>query len=232
MFGRRKPSRHRTRNARPTGDEVDPFESQRAPDDSGDSEFGSESRPNGPFDAAEVDLDEARKSRIDLGGLLVTSAPGIQVQIQLDQRTKKGTSVLLRLGEAAVQLIAIAAPRTTGRWEQTRLELIANTKSRGGSAEEASGPFGTEVRAIVPATTADGKQARQVSRVSGIDGPRWMLRATFLGKAISDAAAYQQLVDVVRSVVVIRGDQPMPPGDIITLEAPTGSESQTRPTSS
>lgn len=225
MFGRRKPIRHRAHSRRPAAEEIDvPGTPEVAPVS---EEFGPSSRPDGPFDSSEVDLDDARKGRIDLGGLLVSGVPGMQVQLQVDQRTQKGTGVLLRLGEAGVQLIAVAAPRSTGQWDQTRLEIVANAKSRGGSAEEASGPFGAEARLVVPTTTPDGKQARQASRVSGIDGPRWMLRATFLGKAVTDAAVFQQLVDVVRTAVVVRGDQPMAPGDVITLEAPSDGESQT-----
>jgi hypothetical protein len=51
-----------------------------------------------------------------------------------------------------------------------------------------------------------------------------MLRATFLGKAISDPQAFARLVKVVRDVVVVRGDRPMAPGDVITVTAPTRPE--------
>lgn len=203
---------------------------QAQPDGAGEQETSAEpearpapgrsTRPDGPFDASEMDLDDARRTRVDLGGLLVPAAQGMQLQLQLDKRTNKGTSALLRFDKAAVQLIAVAAPRSSGWWEQTRLQIIDDAKRRGGSAEEAPGPFGTEVRAVVPGTTPEGKQARQPSRVSGIDGPRWMLRATFLGTATTDVAAFQRLVNLVRDVVVIRGGAPMPPGDVIPLTMP------------
>ncbi|MGH9217053.1 MAG: DUF3710 domain-containing protein, partial [Acidimicrobiales bacterium] len=55
-------------------------------------------------------------------------------------------------------------------------------------------------------------------------GPRWMLRATFLGKATTDAHVFARLVQVVRDVVVVRGDRPMAPGDVIAVTAPTQPE--------
>lgn len=183
-------------------------------------------RPDGPYDASEVDLDEARATRIDLGGLLVQGVPGMQLQLQVDQRTRNGTSALLGLGDAGIQLVAVAAPRSSGLWGQTMLQIEADARRRGGTAEEAHGPFGTEVRVVVPVNAPDGKRAMQPSRVSGIDGPRWLLRATFLGKATTDVETFQRLVGIVKQVVVVRGDAPMAPGDVITLRAPTNDDLQ------
>lgn len=187
-------------------------------------------RAEGPYDESEVDLDEARIGRIDLGGLLVKPTAGMKMQLQVDKRTGNSTSVVLNVDEAAVQLVAVAAPRSSGMWEQTRLQIADDAKSRGGRAEEGSGPFGTEMRVVIPVQGSEGKQTLQPSRVSGIDGPRWMLRATFLGKATTDATVFQQLVDLVRQVVVIRGSGPMAPSDVITLKPPAGEETGEGPT--
>jgi hypothetical protein len=62
--------------------------------------------------------------------------------------------------------------------------------------------------------------------VVGIDGPRWMLRATFLGRAVNDPAVFERLATLIKDVVVVRGDQPMPPGDLIPLTVPPGSAPQ------
>lgn len=221
MFRRGKKGAHQAqaRPVQPDAAEAEAF-NRRTTTAEGLEETGKTPRPDGPWDATEVELDQARSERIDLGALLIPRVQGMRMQLQLDKRTNKSTSALLQIEKAAVQLIVMAAPRSSGRWEQTRLQIVEDAKRRGGKAEEANGPFGTEVRAVVPVTTQDGKQARQASRVSGIDGPRWMLRATFVGTATTDTAAFQQLVDVVRDIVVVRGDSPMPPGDVITLQAP------------
>lgn len=192
------------------------------PGESGDDEAKSD-RTGGPLDESEVDLDEARQGRVDLGGLLVKAAPGMKLQLQVDQRTGNATSAVLAIDDAAVQLIAVAAPRSSGLWGQTRLQISQDAQRRGGRAEEASGPFGTEVRLVVPVQAPDGKQVLQPSRVSAIDGPRWMLRATFLGKATNDAATFQRFVELVKETVVVRGQSPMAPGDVIVLKPPAGT---------
>lgn len=227
--------RRRRRDAEPTPDEsiddTTAADTTTAADaapggaDTADDETTSPKteRPDGPYDLDEVDPDAVAKTHLDFGGLRIRGTQGMKLQFQVDKRTGNATSVLIGEGEAAVQLVAVAAPRSSGLWERTRLEIAADARRRGGSADEAKGPFGTELRVVVPVTRPDGAKAVQPSRVSGIDGPRWMLRATFLGKAITDASAFARLVDVVRGVVVVRGSSPMAPGDVIVLKPPPGA---------
>jgi hypothetical protein len=194
-----------------------------------DGDEAKSDRTGGPLDESEVDLTEARKGRVDLGGLLVKATPGMKLQLQVDQRTGNATSAVLAIEDAAVQLIAVAAPRSSGMWGQTRLQITQDAKRRGGRADEAPGPFGTEIRLVVPVQAPDGKQVLQPSRVSAVDGPRWMLRATFLGKATNDAAVFQQFVELVKQTVVVRGQAPMAPGDVIVLKPPAGTQQPVDP---
>lgn len=195
-----------------------------------DAEHGQD-RPAGPFDIGDIDPETARKGRVDLGGLLVPAVQGMKFQFRVNEKTGKSGRVTVVAENAAVELIAIAAPRSSGMWEQTRTGIIEDAKRRGGKAEEADGPFGTELRVLLPNTNSEGKKVVQPSRVAGIDGPRWMLRATFIGAATTDAAVFARLVEVVRGVVVVRGDRPMPPGDVIALSPPErpvqGDEAET-----
>jgi hypothetical protein len=57
-------------------------------------------------------------------------------------------------------------------------------------------------------------------RFVGVDGPRWFLRGLFAGAAAADPAAAAPLEAVFREVVVIRGEQPMPPRDLLELRLP------------
>lgn len=179
-----------------------------------------EERPAGPFDIGDLVPDTARKGRVDLGGMLVPAVQGMKFQFRVNEKTGKSGRVTVVAENAAVELIAIAAPRSSGMWEQTRTGIVEDAKRRGGNVEEAEGPFGTELRVLVPSTNSEGKKVVQPSRVAGIDGPRWMLRATFVGAATTDANAFARLVEVVRGVVVVRGDLPMAPGDVISLSPP------------
>jgi hypothetical protein len=55
--------------------------------------------------------------------------------------------------------------------------------------------------------------------MAGIDGPRWLLRATFVGAA-ADPAKAQVLEDALRQVVVVRGNEPLPVGEPVPLTLP------------
>ena len=87
------------------------------------------------------------------------------------------------------------------------------------------GPFGPEIRAQVPVASADGSGAStRVARFVGIDGPRWFLRGVIAGAGTSSDEAAEKIEDLFRSVVVVRGTQPMPPRDLIPLKMPASAE--------
>ena len=60
----------------------------------------------------------------------------------------------------------------------------------------------------------------QLVRFVGIDGPRWFLRGMFSGTAAADPAAAVPLEAVLSQVVVVRGEHPMPPRDLLELRLP------------
>ena len=90
--------------------------------------------------------------------------------------------------------------------------------SSGGSAEEADGPFGRELRARIPAPDSSG--ALQPARFLGVDGPRWFLRGLFTGAASTDPQQARVLEDVFRHVVVVRGGEAMAPRELLPLKLP------------
>jgi hypothetical protein len=186
-------------------------------------------RPNGPWDVTE--LDGSRPShdavRLDLGGLRLRPASGMKVQMQVDQSTGKATSVLLVAENAALQLMAIAAGKTKPLWPQTRGALKADADRKRGTTQDGSGPWGPVLRMSLPATTSDGKTGVQPSVVLGIDGPRWMLRATMLGRAATDQEQMNRMMAIVQDTVVVRGDDPMAPGELIELTPPPRPDSAT-----
>ena len=67
---------------------------------------------------------------------------------------------------------------------------------------------------------ADGGSQLQPARFVGIDGPRWFLRAVFLGAAAQPGAAADALETMVRGIVVVRGHEAMPVGSPIVLRLP------------
>jgi hypothetical protein len=61
----------------------------------------------------------------------------------------------------------------------------------------------------------------QPVRFVGVDGPRWFVRGLFSGAAARETAAAAPLEAVLRACVVVRGSDPMAPGDPLGLHVPT-----------
>jgi hypothetical protein len=57
-------------------------------------------------------------------------------------------------------------------------------------------------------------------RFVGIDGPRWFLRGLFTGPAADGGEQAELLEEVLRDVVVVRGEHPVPPREILELRLP------------
>lgn len=198
MFGRRR----REESPAPAGEVEQAERDERAEP--------ARTREAGPWDS---DEQHSQRERVDLGGLRLPVDPGFEVQLNLAGDQIVGAVVVFE--ESALQVHAFAAPKRSGIWEEVRAELAEGVKGAGGTAEEQQGPFGVELAARVP---ADG--VAQPVRYIGVDGPRWFLRAVISGRAALDAEVAATLEDVVRDIVVVRGDEPMAPKEPIELRLP------------
>jgi hypothetical protein len=199
---------------------------EESAEETGAEETGTdEPRGEGPFDSTEVDpaiLTE--EDRIDLGALVITGMPGMELRLQVDEATNEVQAVLLVLEDSALELRAFAAPKTAGIWEEVRREIAAEATKMGGTASETEGPFGTELVLVVPVQDPEGQIFSQTSRVIGIDGPRWLLRGTVLGRAAVEPEAAPPMEQAFRNVVVVRGSEPMAPRESLALKLPAGAQ--------
>jgi uncharacterized protein DUF3710 len=177
----------------------------------------------GPWDADEREYDPEDPSTVDLGGLVITGRPDLELRLQTDQVTGAVGAAMLVSNDGAVELRAFAASRAGGAWDDIRREIAAEASNRGGTATESDGPYGTELRLKVPVKTPEGRNATQASRIVGIEGPRWLLRATYLGRAADEPDPDDPLESAVRDVVVVRGGVAMAPRDPIPLQMPHGA---------
>jgi hypothetical protein len=174
-------------------------------------------RANGPFDLSEVG-DTA--DLLDLGSLLVAPVEDMQLQLELNEENGEhvvGVTVLI--ADSAVQVQAFAAPRSEGIWDEVREEIASGITQQGGTADEADGSFGRELLARVPNPTPEGRTEFRPARFIGVDGPRWFLRAVFTGPAIDPEHA-EPLERLVRSLVVVRGQDAMAPRELLPLKLP------------
>ncbi|MFT0848505.1 DUF3710 domain-containing protein [Actinomycetaceae bacterium L2_0104] len=176
----------------------------------------SEESPGvGPWD--ELDHPD-RGELLDAGALWLPTIQGATIQFSVDQRRKIVLGAVYIKNNSALQLQAFAAPKSAGLWDDIRAELISAIAAQGGRSRQVDGEYGPEVLATMP--TQDKTKSNPV-RYVGIDGPRWLLRATVTGKGATDnAAASAILHEVLDSVVVVRGQSPHPPRDLLALEVP------------
>lgn len=188
-------------------------------DDDGEEYF---SRARGPFDVSEPAPGDAA-SRLDLGSIQLLPIDGMQLRLELDETQQMVIGAHALVADSGVQLQAFAAPRTMGLWSEIREEIAQSIVSQGGTADVVRGPLGRELISRMPSRAADGRTVFQPVRFLGVDGPRWFVRAVISGKAALDEAAAAPLVELVRSVVVVRGDEAKPPREILPLKLPEDS---------
>lgn len=179
-------------------------------------------RSAGPFDESEVGAaDEPDVLRLDLGSLRVAPLPGITLQMEVDQNSQQVRAVTALTEDSAVQLQVFAAPRSESLWDEVREQMLAElSATSGATVAEGVGAFGPELRAVIPARSPQGAQVLQRVRFTGIDGPRWFLRAVFMGHAAIDEDPSDVLHTLVRQTIVVRGSEAMAPHDPLPLRLP------------
>lgn len=174
-------------------------------------------RQDGPWDSAERSAGDDQ-AYVDLGALLVKVRLGLNLEMPVDENDNIGSVVLLA-DNAALELRAFAANKSGGLWDEVRDELILEVERLNGQCEQVDGLFGPELHVRVP-VDMDGEEGFQPSRIVGIEGPRWLLRATFLGEAGLNPSDEGLLMDALRDVIVVRGSEPRLLREALLLRPP------------
>lgn len=194
--------------------------SEGAVEDGADEGAGEPVRPGdgvrgeteGPWDVDDEyvpDYDDY----LDIGALFLPYMQGIALRLKADRRSNQVLGANVSLGGASLELEAFAAPKSSGLWDDVRADLLAANPD----AEEVDGTFGKELR--LPVKVAGGRRT-VITRVVGVDGPRWMLRGIFTGAAVDAGEIRDRFDRYFSSVVVERGDEPLAPRDMIPMHAP------------
>ncbi len=171
---------------------------------------------SGPWDGAAA---YPERERMDFGSLLIPAIEGIDIQINMAE--EQGVWIAVVRGDSGLQLQAFAAPKTSGLWDEVRQEIAEEVAHSGGDSQEADGPFGVELHARVnPAAEGEPRQQLQPVRFLGVDGPRWFLRGVISGPAARRAELARPFEEVFAEVVVVRGDHPAPPRDLLEIRLP------------
>ncbi|MDZ5661966.1 DUF3710 domain-containing protein [Nocardioides sp. zg-1308] len=191
-----------------------------AAETAGDAGAGTASagRGAGPFDVSQVEGDGT--DRADLGSLLVPAIADRELRLQVDEASGQVRAVMLAGSDGACEFQAFAAPRNGDLWSDVRPQIAEDMARRGGQAVEREGRWGTELVCQMPVKRPDGSTALQPSRIIGINGDRWMLRASFLGRPALEPEETPEWEDALAQVVVRRGEGAMPVGEPLPVRLP------------
>jgi hypothetical protein len=177
-------------------------------DDDEDDEDGGQYDGDGPFDDSEAPQDDV--ARLDLGSVRLPMPTQSQIQVEMDPAGPlRAVHVVTEAGRYTVS--AYAAPRTGALWPEISRELAEQLHRDGARVRKEHGEWGIELVAFVNDV---------LLRFVGVDGPRWMLRAVAAGPKETSAKAAEELRDMVRDTVVIRGESPMPVRTPLQLTLP------------
>ncbi len=186
-------------------------------------------RPTGPWDSTE---DAPDIKRMDLGSMLLPMEQGTEIQVNVaqdGQGKQKIIGVTLVRGKTALQVQPFAAPKSSGLWDEMREELRTQVTGQGGRVEDHDGTFGPELQAVIPIKgkkTEDGRQLGQRVRFIGVDGPRWVLRGVIRGEGATKPEMMSEVERIFAGIVVVRGDQPVPPNELLPITVPKQIQEQ------
>lgn len=188
-------------------EDEDRFDEKSAPDDRAE---------NGPFDVTEAN---PAKRYVDLGAIRIPARDGLGLRLEVEERTKRLVAVALDYRGSTMQVQAFAAPRSSGLWHPIRTQLAEQVTKQGGLVDELDSGLGPVLDTKIPVMQGNSSQRRS-ARFLGVDGPRWFLRGVLTGEALRDEAARDAMEGLFRSIVVVRGDEAMPPRELLTLVVP------------
>lgn len=186
-----------------------------------DKSAPADRRTGGPFDVSEI---QDVKPYVDFGAIRVGARENLQMRLEVEESNQRIVAVSMDLNGSSLQLQAFAAPKNEGIWHEIRGQMRQSISSQGGETEERVGSLGPELIAKIPLNDESGnKTGHRLARFIGVDGPKWFLRGVIGGAALNDSKAAADIDDLFRSVVVVRGEVPMPPKDLLPLSIPGGT---------
>ena len=173
----------------------------------------------GPLDDSEAN---PVRPYVDLGGVKILPREGLHLRLEVEEESQRVVAVGLDYANSTLQVQPFAAPRSTGLWHEIRIQIAEQVQRQGGRVSERDGVFGPELVAEIPVAPPQGAPGEtRVARFVGVDGARWFLRGVIAGDAAVKPDAAALVEDLFRSIVVVRGDTPMPPRDLIPLRMPS-----------
>ena len=170
----------------------------------------------GPFDESEV---SGVRPYVDLGSIKLIPREGLNLRLEVEEGTGRVIAVALDFQGSTLQVQVFASTRSGGLWHEVRHQLSEQIATQGGSVTEGLTEIGPDLLTRVPAMV-EGKQVFQDVCFIGVDGPRWFLRGVIAGPAAVEADKRATMIELFRDIVVVRGQQPVPPRELLPLRVP------------
>lgn len=175
-------------------------------------EVDDEPKAQGPWDINDEDAPDYDEY-LNMGAIYLPFLFGIELRLKASNADGHIISTTVTYKNSSLELELFAAPKSMGLWDDIRAEFLENRVK----AKELDGVFGKEI--MLPVNVKSGEV---MSRIVGVDGPRWMLRAIFTGPAATDADSEEKkaLDKFFADIVVDRGSEPLAPRDRVFLSKP------------
>ena len=179
-----------------------------------ESADNSSNENRGPWDISE-EASIPDQAYLDLGALKIPQKPSMAIRLGISEDQTRILAVTLTHDGSSLQLTLLAASRNHPLWDEVRAAI-----NKGESPHEVDTNFGKGVAVDLPLPNGSVVP----TRIMGIDGPRWMLRAIVTGEAAKGGKAGEYFDELLSQVVVDRGETPLTPKEIVPLTAPGQDE--------
>ena len=168
----------------------------------------------GPFDGDVVEIEDFDFSdfsdvTLNLGSMRIPMPKESQVQVEMGEEGPKMVHIVTRHGRFTP--VAFAAPRTGGMWEQSSEEILEGMRSEGMPVTVEQGPWGREIV---------GTGNNGVIRILGIEGPRWLYRATLAAPTGHEDDLAELGRQIIARSFVYRGEDPILAGNSLPVVLP------------
>lgn len=165
-----------------------------------------------------------RSNFIDFGRILIpNNIPNLVIKGEIEPDTQRLVAVTLEIANSALQVSVFSTPRSEEIWPEVRSQLAQTLAAQGAQVVEETTSLGTGLLVTPGPVSKKAASLTEVTRFVGLDGPRWFLRGSISGAALETPAARDEIEAVYRSIVVDRGDDPMPPRELLSLALPAGN---------
>jgi hypothetical protein len=175
----------------------------------------------GPFDLAEVPTLE---NLIDFGAVKLPNVNrNLSIKVELEEDTRRLVALTLQTEHSMLQISLFSAPKNNPVWQEVLEVLTSSLESQNAQVETVIGAFGSELLVAMEVPDVDESTVLQRIRFIGVDGPRWLLRGSITGEALTNVTEQAEIERIFRSIIVDRGAEALPPRELVPLTMPAGN---------